>query len=141
MVRVCHLVRVAGEPTRLVRAPLPGDVAGLGVPDHYQGQSLRPLLLDEGDPERDALFFEYFEDPPFPHFPTMVCVRTETEKLIHYLRDGERDEFYDLVADPDERDNVIDDPEYADRVAKMQERLEAEQGQFGFEVPDLSEGY
>ena len=151
-IRVPYLVRfpeVVQDPGRVVNEMVLSldisativDVAGVGVPDHYQGQSLRPLLLGEGDSERDALFFEYFEDPPYPHFPTMVCVRTETEKLIHYLRDGERDEFYDLVADPDEQDNVIEDSAYADRVAKMQERLEAEQGRFGFEVPDLSEGY
>ena len=71
----------------------------------------------------------------------MVCLRTETEKLIHYVREGEGDEFYDLVEDPEERKNVFGDSAYAERVKQMQSRIEETQQEYAFEVPDLSDRY
>ena len=100
------------------------DAAGLAVPSEYQGQSLKPLLAGDGEWVRDAVFIEYFEDPPFPALPTMVCLRTRSAKLIHYLRAGESDEFYDLARDPEERVNVIDDPAYADAVHDLRTQLD-----------------
>lgn len=134
------------EHTDVISLDIPAtimDVSGLGVPEHYHGHSLRPLLTDEGELPRDDLFFEYFEDPPYPYFPTMVCLRTQTEKLIHYIREGEGegDEYYDLVNDPDEYTNAIADPSYARRVADMQKRLSDAQERFEFTVPDLSDQY
>lgn len=35
----------------------------------------------------------------------------------------EKDELYDLDKDPDEMVNRIDDPEYAEDIRKMQERM------------------
>ena len=112
------------------------DLAGLGVPDHYQGLSLRPCLADTGRLQRDALFIGYFEDVQYAWFPTMVCLRTPGEKLIHYLRPGEEDEFYDLARDPHELTNVIDDAPYADRVAALRRRLDEARQQFGFRMPE-----
>ena len=43
----------------------------------------------------------------------MTCLRTAGEKLIHYLRDDEGNEFYDLVVDPEERQNVVADTAYS----------------------------
>ena len=71
----------------------------------------------------------------------MVCLRTQTEKLIHYIREGEGDEYYDLVNDPHEYTNAIADSTYVDRVANMQKRLAAAQERYKFTVPDLSDRY
>ena len=117
------------------------DLSGLGVPDRFQGHSLRPLLVENGEWARDDVFIQYFEDPPFPDLPTMTCLRTASEKLIHYLRDGEGDEFYDLVVDAEEQQNVIDDPAYSGRVTQMRNRLEAAKRQSDFSLPDLSRQY
>ena len=117
------------------------DLSGLGLPDRFQGYSLRPLLDENGAWARDDVFIQYFEDPPFPDLPTMTCLRTASEKLIHYLRDGEGDEFYDLVVDPEERQNVVDDPAYSGRVTQMRNRLEAAKRQSDFSLPDLSRQY
>ncbi len=145
-IRIPYLVRypaLIARPGRVIQddvlsLDLPAtilDLAGLRVPDHYQGQSLRPVLTGSGRLDRQALFIEYFEDPQFAWFPTMLCLRTPGEKLIHYLRPGESDEFYDLVADPAEFTNVIDRPEYAERVAFLRRRLEEARRAFGFRVP------
>ncbi len=111
------------------------DLAGVGVPDHYQGFSLRPLLDGGGPWRRRDVLVEYFEDPPFPALPTMVCLRTADRKLIHYLRPGESDELYDLQADPEERHNVIADARYAGDLAALRERLAQEQGRLGYRLP------
>ena len=100
------------------------DAAGLPVPSEYQGQSLKPLLTGDGVWTRDAVFIEYFEDPPFPALPTMACLRTWSAKLIHYLRAGENDEFYDLARDPEERVNVIADPAYVEAVRDLRTQLD-----------------
>ena len=111
------------------------DLAGAGVPDHYQGHTLRPLLTGLGHWPRQDVLIEYFEDPPFPALPTMVCLRTADRKLIHYLRPGESDELYDLQVDPQERSNVIGQGRYAADLATLQERLAQEQRRLGYRLP------
>ena len=113
------------------------DLAGLGVPEHYHGRSLGPLLAGEESIDRDALLIEYFEDAEFAWFPTTLCLRTPTEKLIHYLRPGESDEFYDLLADPHELTNAIAEPAYAQRVATLRRRLDAARESFAFRIPPI----
>ena len=117
------------------------EAAGLSVPDHYQGKSLRPLLSNAEGWARDAVFIEYFYDAPFVAYPSMQCVRTASEKFIHYLKDGDTDEYYDLSNDPDERHNRVDDPAFAEQVEQMRQRLEDEKRRCNYEVPDLTIEY
>jgi len=117
------------------------DAAGLSVPENYQGQSLQPLLSNTDGWSRDAVFIEYFYDAPFVAYPSMQCVRTATEKFIHYLKDSDTDEYYDLANDSDERHNRVDDPEYKTQVEQMRQRLEAEKRHINYEVPDLTVEY
>ena len=100
------------------------DLAGVGVPNAYQGMSLRPLLVHARSRRRDAVFIEYFQDPPYPQWPTMVCLRTEHAKLIRYFREGQSEEYYDVAADPDERHNLLDDAAHAAAVHQLRERLD-----------------
>jgi arylsulfatase A-like enzyme len=44
-------------------------------------------------------------------------------KLKYTMRLYERDTLYDLERDPHEQVNRIDDPAYAERVARMRDRL------------------
>ena len=48
-------------------------------------------------------------------------MRTATDKYVE-LETGER-EYYDLINDPYELDNLIDDPAYADVIAQRAQRL------------------
>ncbi len=111
------------------------DLYGLGVPDNYQGHSLRPLLIENDQWDRQNVFIEYFEDPPFPDLPSMLCLRTKKDKLIHYLRTGEGDEFYDLAQDPEERHNVINKPDYVSRLADMKQQLDLAKQRYNFTQP------
>lgn len=117
------------------------DVAGLEVPDCYPGHSLRPLLTGSGDWLRQSVLIEHFEDAACPEIPATLCLRTASQKLIHYLREGEQDEFYDLAADPDERSNGIGDPACAADVARLRGLLDEAREQFQYVMPDLSRTY
>ena len=47
-------------------------------------------------------------------------MRTAAHKLL-WCRNPEQSQFFDLVADPLELDNRIDDPDYADTVSELRE--------------------
>lgn len=110
-----------------------------------QGASFRRQLEGQtvqGWPE--SMYYRYWEhDDPNHHVPAHYGVRTLTHKLICYYNDGlgvpgasERTypvewELFDLVADPAEVNNVIDDPRYADVLAELRAELSRLQEQYG----------
>jgi arylsulfatase A-like enzyme len=117
--------------------------------DHF-GKSLLPLLAGETEEHRDAVFCEggrrigevqameldsssnaslglysprvslqTTDEAPY-HTKAAMC-RTRTHKYVQRLY--EQDELYDLVADPLEERNMINDPAYQDVLAVLKGRL------------------
>ena len=86
-------------------------------------------LVRSGDPQwRQAWFYEYNYEKQFPYTPNVRAVRTQDWKYIRYPHgDGSPDrhlaELYDVKHDPDERVNLIGDPERKQLVASLQEEL------------------
>jgi arylsulfatase A-like enzyme len=83
------------------------EACGLPLrPDlHRDGESLLPLLLGEGRPKREALFWHY----PHYHFSApYAAVRKGDHKLIEYMEDG-RAELYDLANDLGEQNDLADE--------------------------------
>jgi arylsulfatase A-like enzyme len=116
--------------------------------DHF-GRSLVPLLTGETEEHRDAVFCEggrregerqamelesqqtpeslYWprvglqtQDDGPQHSKATMC-RTKDFKYIRRLY--EEDELYDLMSDPAELRNIIENPAYADTRAEMKERM------------------
>ena len=104
-------------------APTLLEVAGLPVPPQMQGRSMLPLLKGESVAWRDYLLYEYYWERNYPQTPTMHAVRGDRFKYVRYHGIWDTDELYDLKADPLERTNLANDPQYADQVQKMNERL------------------
>jgi arylsulfatase A-like enzyme len=125
------------------------DLVGIDPGYDHFGRSLLPVLAGETDRHRDAVFceggrrrgeaqameLESGEDPSFLYSPRLrlqftddgpyhtkaAMCRTDTHKYV--MRLYEQDELYDLVNDPLEERNVIDDPGYADMRRALSDRL------------------
>ncbi len=88
-------------------APTFLELAGVPVPSDIHGCSLLPLLTGkQWQPNREALYYHYYEFPDehtvHPHYG----VRTDRYKLIHFYGDMNNWELFDLQNDPDELRNI-----------------------------------
>jgi len=96
------------------------DFAGceLDAPESVSGTSLCPLLRDEVGEFRDEIFMEQEETR---------AIRTSQWLFMKRIQNTQYDfkhELYDLVSDPDERNNLAQDPEFADVIAELSARLD-----------------
>lgn len=99
------------------------DLAGIKVPEIMDGASFKPLLQGEKAVWRKDFLYEYYEYPG-PHSGRKCRgIRTEQWKYIHFFEDPQEFELYDLQNDPNEINNLINNPEYFQIVEKLQERL------------------
>lgn len=116
-------------------APTLFDLAGIPVPDgRFSGRSLLPLLA--GDPtaaaaERDARSAVFTQSNGNELYGIQRSVRTRDWKYVYNGFDY--DELYDLVADPGETVNRIDDPTLADVRRDLAVRL----WRFAYEHKDV----
>jgi arylsulfatase A-like enzyme len=99
-----------------------------------QGRSLRPFTEGRGpDDWRKAFFYEYFKEPQYDS-PTVLAVRTDTQKLITYPGHDEWIEAYDLASDPYELKNLVDDKAL---VKDLREKFDAEAKAVDFQMPKI----
>lgn len=114
-------------PTILEHAGIEGvEVAGA------PGRSLEPMLAGR-DPD-DWVDEAYFENE------TARSVRTPTHLLTRHLEGTGTTELYDLVADPEQWDDVADRPEHAAAVADLSARIDAFWSRHADERYDLWNG-
>ena len=90
------------------------DAAGLGTPPQGEDRSLRPML--EGSHEYDGNAATQ-PRPVRASADIGEAVRLGPHVLIEY-RDGSR-EFYDVAADPQQYDNLAEDPTHAALIADL----------------------
>jgi arylsulfatase A-like enzyme len=126
-------------------APTIVELAGLDVPGEVQGESLVPLLAGERPAGwRTSMYYRYWMHRDDAHLvPAHYGVRTKHHKLICFYNDpldqpGAHGpsapvewELYDLVADPFEVRNVIDDPAYAAVALELRAELARLQHELG----------
>jgi arylsulfatase A-like enzyme len=86
------------------------DVIGIQPPADLEGESLRPLWEGKKDRVRDSVFL--------PFLQIQRAVRDQRWKLICYPKISYM-QLFDLQADPDEKTNLIDRPEYAAHVQRL----------------------
>ncbi len=102
------------------------EIAGVTPPDDMQGESLVPLLKGEKEKwDRDAVYYHYYEYPAEHAVKRHYGIATKEYKLIHFYYDVDSWEFYDRKKDPNEVNNVYDQPDYVEKVAEMKRKLEA----------------
>lgn len=106
--------------------PTLADLVGLPAPDSLQGQSMKPLLKDQtsSDWSKDAAFTISRSGGE--------SLRTANWRFTHWGFGKSGDELYDLKSDPGEFNNLAADPQYADVVRKMRDRLLAKREAAGY---------
>ena len=125
------------------------DLVGVAIPEKVQGVSAAAVLRGESDaPLRDAVFAEHLSQPLRDN--TSRAIRTDRYKLIRYFdagrtiikpidvdpravaehverprRDGTRPvvQLFDLERDPIEYENLASEPDYAEVVRELSDRL------------------
>ena len=96
--------RVAVPVQHIDLLPTLLDLAGAPVPARLRGRSLRPLLAgDDGGWQERSMYAEALY--PRYHFGWSELYALTTARH-RYIR-APREELYDLIADPDERENLV----------------------------------
>lgn len=87
------------------------DIAGVEIPDTYQGKSLLPVVSSqEKSIDRDTILVEHLWE--FEHIPPSEGVRTSDWKYLRYINDKSWEELYNLIDDPKEINNLATNPKY-----------------------------
>ena len=77
------------------------------------------------------MYYHYYEYPFWHHVQPHYGIRTERYKLIHFYYDIDVWELYDLEKDPNELNNLIDDPSFKKITSKLKENLSQLKKQYG----------
>ena len=113
-------------------APTFLELAGAGIPDDIQGESLVPLLKGEHpDTWRQALYYHFYEYPAEHSVKRHYGIRTDRYKLIHFYYDIDEWELYDLQNDPNELHNLYGQPEYEGLTDSLKVQLAGLREQYG----------
>jgi arylsulfatase A-like enzyme len=123
------------------------DILSLDKPDWLQGNSLLPLLRGQKTEVNDRVFSEVtfhaaaepmrcvrtkrykyikrFYDYMLPVLPNIDAGLSKSSMLLYGLNEipQPREEFYDLIFDPSEKSNLIEDSRYAADIAEHSKML------------------
>jgi arylsulfatase A-like enzyme len=112
-------------------APTFLELAGVEVPSDIQGESFLPLLKGEKmEPERDYLYYHYYEYPAEHMVKRHYGVRDHRYKLMHFYNDIDVWELYDLEKDPTEMHNIYGKPGTEDITKRMMKKLKEAQEKY-----------
>ena len=134
--RVPLIIAAPGIPgdrdcTRLVETidiyPTLCDLTKIPKPAHLQGKSLLPLLLDTDSAHKEVVFSRWGGGD---------SVRSDRYRYMEMRSDGGRGELqatalFDLEADPEENQNLSEDPAAAAVRQALKARLDAVRAEFG----------
>ena len=96
------------------------ELAGVSEPDYFESQSLVPALKGETFEGREYVFTEQGGDTTLVGCDIQTCVRSKEWKYVHFLgAEGDQGQLFDLIRDPQEKNNLWNDPEYQDKKAEL----------------------
>ena len=94
------------------------ELAGVEVPESLEARSLLPALEGRAWEERDHVFAEQARDGILTGTEFMTMVRSRDWKLVHFL-DEPHGQLFDLTADPNEVNDLWEDPTGAEKKAEL----------------------
>ena len=101
------------------------DAANIKAPDAMQGESLLPLLTQQGDWSRESVYYHYYEYPAEHMVNRHYAIVTKDYKLIHYYFATDEWVLIDRRNDPLEQNNFYSDLSYAQVKADLHQKLKA----------------
>lgn len=101
------------------------DLTQTPIPETIEGHSLQPVLDDSEDKVRDYLHFAFLE--------AQRGIRDSQYKLIEYAVGGShtQTQLFDLIHDPKETRNLVDDLAYVEIYQRLQNQLKQWQTIYG----------
>ena len=109
------------------------DFAGAEIPSSMQGKSFRSICETGQEPTdwKKAAYYRYWMHMAHHDNPGEMAIRTKNHKLIFFYgcnyEGGDQTpaawELYDLDKDPNELNNVYDDPAYAEIQVKLKQQF------------------
>lgn len=112
------------------------DWSGASVPERYQGHSLQPIVSGQLPADwRTESFHEHFAVRT--RIPAFEGLRNERFKYVRYFDHGNHEFLHDLMQDPDELVNLVDDPAFAAMLDAMRKRTDDRVNQLGGPIDPL----
>lgn len=131
--------RIDGLVANIDIGPTILELAGAPIPNTVQGESFVPVMEGKAEGRSEPFFYQYFQEEYAPAIPTTLAIRTPEWKYIHLpyedAAEGNIDELYRLSKDPKEMKNLINAPEAAAQLKKMQGLLADALEQYNYVEP------
>lgn len=115
-----------GRIRNLDFAPTFLSLAGVELPPQFEGQNAWPLMTGAttaAEWQPDDFIYEYYWEWTFPMTPGTFAIVRDNLKYIQYYGIYDIEELYDLSEDPEEMNNLIDDPDYLDAKIELRQAL------------------
>ncbi|WP_394974375.1 sulfatase [uncultured Croceitalea sp.] len=117
------------------------EAAQIQAPDDMQGESLIPLLTsNNADWTRNAVYYHYYEYPAVHQVKRHYGIVTIDYKLAHFYHDINEWELYDRKNDPNEMNNVYNNPDYTEIVTELKLKLDNLRKEYG-DSDELNQKY
>lgn len=128
IMRYPSLIKAGVNDNHLVQnidmAPTFLQLAGVPVPEDMQGESLLPVLHNDTQHWRDALYYHYYEYPGEHHVYRHFGIRSNRYKLIRFYGEKNFWELYDLKKDPAEMKNLYGINKYHSITTDLKNQLQ-----------------
>lgn len=102
------------------------ELAGVEAPDYVEFKSLIPLLNGSKRPQYDAVYGKYMDKQ-------RMIIKGDW-KLIFYPTADQKMRLFNIKRDPQEMNDLIDNPEYATKVQKLKSDFISLQKEMGDEL-------
>ena len=122
-------------------APTILSLAGIKVPEQFEGTDLSPLLRGGKPDWRSDAFFEHtYSETGDRTIPKSVGVRSDKWKYIRYISETPAyEQLFDLKKDADELNNLAQSPEYKAELETLRARCDVFRGELKDNYPDYQE--